>query len=148
MPTPPNPPDPPSLQQLINRPKSERRREYRYRFAQTLVFGLPVIALAVWGPLLGPTDWQRWSTVLQALLTGWILYINLGLLLEPIVAKQHYADLAIIVTALVIYLWSIAGTAHVLLTGRSSNRSALYCICVAVLSIWNAVRWLQLKRPS
>ena len=75
MPTPPNPAEPPNLQQLIDRPKSERLREYRYRFAQTAVFGLPVIALALWGPVLGPTDWSRWASVIQALLTGWILYV-------------------------------------------------------------------------
>jgi cation transport ATPase len=151
MPTPPNPPEPSnplSLQQLIDRPKSERLREYKYRLAQTTVFGLPVIALAIWGPLLGPRDWQRWSGVLQALLTGWIIYVNLGLLLEPLIRRQLSFDLLVLVAALTLYLWSIAGTAYVLLTAKLLRWSALYWMCVALLAILNAVQRARLSRSS
>src|SRR5688572_9615705 len=90
---PPPPPAHSPLLGVLQRSNSERLREYKYRFAQTMVFGLPVIALAVWGRVLGPTDHQRWSSLFQALLTGWILYVNLGLLIEPAMRRRLSADL-------------------------------------------------------
>src|SRR6185369_14510741 len=77
-----------SLEKLLDRPLGERVREYRYRFAQSAVFGVPVVALAVWGKVLGPFDSQRWAGVMQALLAGWVLYVNLGMLAEGIIRKR------------------------------------------------------------
>jgi hypothetical protein len=111
-----------------------------------VVFGLPVVALAIWGPLLGPRDWQRWSTVLQALLTGWIIYVNLGLLIEPIIRRRLTGDLLVILGAISIYLWSLGGMALLLATGRFRFGPAIFWLCVALLCAWNALGWLRLTR--
>src|SRR3954468_15487791 len=64
-----------SIESILNRPISERIREHKYRFAQCLVFGLPALALQFFGPKLGGAESGRWIGLLQALLTGWCLYL-------------------------------------------------------------------------
>src|SRR5437867_3364487 len=64
------------LQSVLSRPPQERQREHRYRFAQTLIFGLPVLALQWFGRRLGGEEQDRWIGLLQALLTGWIVYVG------------------------------------------------------------------------
>ena len=153
MPTAPEPPEPteqpgelPSIEALLNRPTAERAREYRYRLAQTLVFGLPVIGLAVWGSALGPRDAQRWSTVFQALLAGWVLYVNAGMLIEGLMRSRVTSDLLITVAAVVVYVWSLIGVAFVLTTGSIWPRPTLFWGCIALLGAWNALRFAQLSR--
>src|SRR5687768_5282994 len=85
-PSPARPPSPATAQplhQLLARPVSERAREYRYRFGQAVVFGLPVVALELWGRGLGGREAGRWVGVLQALLSGWVVYVAAtGMLFE------------------------------------------------------------------
>src|SRR5207247_2497394 len=71
-----------NLAVLLARPLEQRKREQQYRFAQSVVFGLPVIALQLWGHKLGPIDAQRWASVMQLLLAGWVMYVNLGMVFE------------------------------------------------------------------
>src|SRR5687767_3056847 len=72
-----------TLQSLLDRPVSERLRESKYRFAQSVVFGLPVLALQWFGYRLGGTEADRWIGLLQLLLAGWIMYVGAaGLLFE------------------------------------------------------------------
>src|SRR4051812_47121983 len=63
------------LGDLLRRPASERAREYRYRFGQSLVFGLPVVILQLWGLGLGGPEAAKWVGVFQALLAGWVIYV-------------------------------------------------------------------------
>ena len=70
MPIPPDNPDLKSeipnfksqVSDLLDRPPEQRLREYKYRFSQSIVFGLPVIALQLWGRALGTTDVLRVAT--------------------------------------------------------------------------------------
>src|SRR3954471_24566181 len=73
---------------LLSRPPEQRRMEFRYRFAQSVVFGLPVLALQRYGGALGPTDSERWVSLLSALLAGWVLYVNLGMLVEGLITLR------------------------------------------------------------
>ena len=56
------PPDPSianrksAIANLLSRPPEQRLREYKYRFSQSIVFGLPVVALQLYGRALGPAD--------------------------------------------------------------------------------------------
>src|SRR5688572_24544066 len=108
MPTRPDSPEP-RLHALLARPLEERLREYRYRFSQSLVFGLPVIALQFYGPLLGPNDSDRWVSLLQALLAGWVVYVNLGMLAEGVLllaTRGVRFELLIAAAAVGLYLYS------------------------------------------
>ena len=151
MPT-PAPPEP-SLQQLIERPDEERLREYKYRFAQCVVFGLPVIALQLWGAALGPLDAERWGSVLQALLAGWVVYVNLGMIVEGLllIRRRITADFFIATFALVMYLWSVASVVHIVVTGHLWHRPLLFAACVTTLALWTGVQWLRYaitRRPQ
>ena len=84
---------PDELAAILNRPASERLREYKYRFAQSTVFGLPVIALHYLGPTLGGPEAGRWSGLFQLLLTGWVMYVGVvGMLIEGILRRRLTAD--------------------------------------------------------
>src|SRR5215470_17771342 len=71
---------------MLARPEWQRRMEYRYRFAQSFVFGLPVAGLQWFGHPLGGRESARWIGLFQALLAGWVVYAGAaGMLFEGIV---------------------------------------------------------------
>src|SRR2546421_72621 len=81
-----------------------------------VVFGVPVLALHRWGAALGPSDWQRWVSLLEALLCGWIVYVNLGMLFEGLMLLLHRRrltpDLLVSAIATALYLVSLASALH------------------------------------
>ena len=95
------------LAKVLNRPRSERLREYKYRFAQSAVFGLPVIALHFFGPSLGGPEAGRWVGLLQLLLAGWVMYVGaMGMLVEAILRRKITADGVVAMLAIGLYLVS------------------------------------------
>ena len=85
---------------------------------------------------------------MQALLAGWILYVNLGLLIEPVMRRALSTDLLIIVAAIALFVWSATGVVHVLATGRYWPKPALFWACIALLGTWNAIRWISRSRTQ
>src|SRR5262249_32594294 len=82
-----------SIDSILHRPVSERVREYKYRFAQSLVFGLPVLALSLFGPALGGPEAGRWIGLLQSLLAGWVMYVGVtGMLVEALMRRRLTLD--------------------------------------------------------
>src|SRR2546428_9823632 len=61
---------------VFDRSAAQRRQEFKYRFGQSIVFGLPVIALQWFGRSLGGAEPDRWVTLFQALLAGWAVYVR------------------------------------------------------------------------
>jgi hypothetical protein len=135
------------LTELLNRPPEQRVREYKYRFSQSIVFGLPVVALQWCGPRLGPADAQRWVSLLQALLCGWVIYVNLGMLFEGLITLRQRigGDLVIAAAAVTLYLVSLVSALHGIFTGRLWY-PLLFHVCVMVLALWTGWRWLTLAR--
>jgi cation transport ATPase len=114
-----------------------------------VVFGLPVLALEIWGFDLGPADAARWVPILQALLAGWVIYVNLGMLIEGLILLLHgrlSADLLITAAAVGAYLFSLVSVLHIFLTGRPWYRPRLFWACVIVLIVWTGFRWFCLAR--
>ena len=136
---------PTRLQELLTRPDDQRLREYKYRFSQSVVFGLPVIALQFFGPLLGPSDSDRWVSLLQALLAGWIVYVNLGMLAEGLIllggARWPRVELLVVALALGLYLYSLASATVGIVSGRLWYRPILFHLCVALLAGWTGWCW-------
>jgi len=152
MPSPPaqpdsSPPDCSPLQQLITRPDDQRLREHKFRFAQSVVFGAPVLALQRWGSILGPVDSQRWASVLQALLCGWVMYVNFGMIVEGFVVRRLdvLIDCLIATTALALYAWSVAAVVHVLSRGTLWPQPLLFHACVILLATWTGLQWFRFK---
>ena len=158
LPTPDAPPDERStrLHELLSRPLDERLREYKYRFAQSVVFGLPVIALQWWGSALGPVDADRWVSLIQALMCGWILYVNLGMLFEGILIRRLASttsveprwrgDFLVAAAAISLYLYSLTSALHGIITAHLWYRPLLFHFCVILLASWSAWRWFHLSR--
>ena len=139
------------IQNLLTRPPEQRLREYKYRFSQSVVFGLPVIALQLYGRALGPADSERWVSLLQALLAGWVLYVNLGMLFEGILllpARRITGDFIVSIVAAVLYGYSMVSAAHGVVTTRLLFRPLLFHVAVIVLAAWTGWRWLQTARGA
>src|SRR5687768_14890732 len=137
------------IQNLLSRPPEQRIREYKYRFGQSVVFGLPVIALQVYGRALGPADSERWVSLLQALLAGWVLYVNLGMLFEGVLllpARRVTGDLVVAVFAVALYAYSLISAAHGIVTTRLLFRPLLFHVVVMVLAAWTGWRWWRCAR--
>jgi hypothetical protein len=144
------------LHELLNRTAEERLREYKYRFAQSVVFGLPVVALQWWGSALGPIDADRWVSLIQALMCGWVLYVNLGMLVEGILIPRLSStsavesclrrDFLVASCATALYLSSLVSALHGIITAHLWYRPLLFHICVIVLAAWTGWRWMRLSR--
>ena len=134
---------------LLSRPPEQRLREYKYRFGQSVVFGLPVIALQFYGRALGPADSERWVSLLQALLAGWVLYVNLGMLFEGFLllpARRVTGDFVVSIVAITLYAYSLISAAHGVVTSRLLFRPLMFHVVVIVLAAWTGWRWWRMAR--
>ena len=125
------------ISDLLNRPIEQRIREFRYRCAQSIIFGLPVLALQWLGPRLGGPEAPRWTAILQALLAGWILYVAAaGMLVEGFLACswKQIPDTLVAILSISLYLISLFGGVRV------------FHWVVLLLIAWTALRWGWLIR--
>jgi cation transport ATPase len=139
------------LRRLIHRSPVERCREFRYRVAQSLIFGLPVLGLQYLGPQLSPRpdEAARWVPLLQAILTCWICYIGaLPMLVEGLLLVREKLRVDLIVAALAIgaCLYSLFLLLGVLIDRQTVYRSFFFHDVVIVLVAWNGVRWWWIRR--
>jgi cation transport ATPase len=140
-----------SVSALLARTDDERLREYKYRFSQAAVFGLPVIALQVWGRALGGPESDRWVGILQALLAGWVVYVGAaGMLFEGLILlpRRVTPDLFAAALAVGTYLFSLTSVLHVLVAGRLWYRPLLFHVSVLVVAIWTGIQWYRWARRS
>ena len=138
------------LDDLLSRPLDQRIREYRYRLAQTLVFGLPVIALQFFGRSLGGAEAERWVGALQAILTGWIVYVGAaGMLFEGTILLWQgrlTIELLVAITVVGLFLYSAIAVTGVIFRGELWYRPLLFHWVVALLALWCAWRLVELRR--
>jgi cation transport ATPase len=136
---------------LLTRSADQRLREYKYRFSQSVVFGLPVLALQRFGPVLGPTDSQRWVGLLQALLCGWVVYVNLGMLFEGIALlfaqKRLTGDLIVASASAGLYLYSLVSAFHGVVTKRLWYPT-LFHLCIMLLAMWTGWQWFRRRHDA
>lgn len=136
----------PSVESFLARPLDQRVREHKYRCAQALVFGLPVIALHYFGARLsGGANASRWAGALEALLTGWVLCIGAtGMISEGIVfllaRRRVTSDLIVAAISVIIYAWSLAAYFF--------DARMEFHLCIALLAGWSGLRWAMLRRHS
>ena len=136
------------IDQLLSRPAHQRRIEYKYRCAQAIIFGIPVIALQYLGPALGGDEAPRWIAILQALLAGWAVYVGAaGMLFEGLLTiKRGLApDLIIAILSIATYLYSLIFTGSILLTGRLTYQPLLFHVSVILIGAWTGIQWWRLR---
>jgi cation transport ATPase len=138
---------------LLDRPPEQRLREFKYRCAQSIVFGVPVLALQYFGHSLGgtPREADRWIAILQALLCGWVVYVAAtGMLFEGILQLPHSLsmDLFVALLAIAAYLFSFISTAAIFLRGQPLNWPRLFHWIIILLAVWCGWRWRQLSSGS
>jgi hypothetical protein len=140
---------------LLERPEAQRLQEFRYRFGQSAVFGLPVVALQWFGRSLGGTESDLWVTLFQALLAGWVVYVAAtGMLAEaalllltrrrPPAAGLAYALVA--AAAVTGYLLSLPRLVLLMAhrgTAGTPWPSVLHWV-VIMLAVWTGMRWRRL----
>jgi hypothetical protein len=142
-------PAPTRLQELLARPDDQRLREYKYRFSQAVVFGLPVLALEAWGRALGGPESDRWVGILQALLAGWVVYVGAaGMLFEGLITLPHrmMPDLLPALLAVGAYGFSVLSVVHVMFDGHLWYRLLLFHVSVLIVAIWSGVQWYRWSR--
>lgn len=139
-----------SFASLLKRPLDQRVREFKYRFAQSVVFGLPVLALQRYGLALGWVEAGRWAGVLQLLLAGWVMYVGAaGMLFEGLLTlrKKPTADFTVALLAIALYLWSAVGF-FALLTRAGTEHRLLFDASVGLIAGWSAARWWRMARSE
>lgn len=132
------------LDDLLARPPDQRLREYRYRFAQSVVFGLPVLALQWFGRSLGGAEADRWVAILQTLLTGWVLYVGaVGMLFESVLRlgrRQLAADLVPSTAAVAAFAIGVWRT-FLLVAEPTTAPAPTFHWSVLILIGWTGLRW-------
>jgi len=142
-------PSPSRLDELLARPDDQRLREYKYRFSQAVVFGLPVLALEIWGRALGGPEADRWVGILQALLAGWVVYVGAaGMLFEGLILlpRRVMPDLFAAALAVAAYLFSLISVLHVLFAAQLWYRPLLFHVSVLIVAAWTGVQWFRWSR--
>jgi len=141
----------PSIQTILNRPSSERLREYKYRFAQCMVFGLPVLALQLFGHNLGGPESARWIGLLQTLLTGWVMYVGaVGMLVEGVMSiagGKFKPDLVVAALAMILYGLGVAGWIMIL-RGTGAFFPRAFGLAVLLLICWSGLQWIRMTRAQ
>jgi cation transport ATPase len=146
------PPIPPNVEQVLARPPGERTREFKYRFAQSVVFGLPVLALHWLGPALGGAEAPRWTGLFQTLLAGWVVYVAAaGMIFEGAILltrRRLTPDFTVAMIAAALYVIAFAGWAMLLLRGDAPRVPMPFHYSVILLAIWCGARWAWLARRA
>lgn len=144
----------PPLHSVLDRPKAQRIQEFRYRFGQAVVFGLPVLTLQWFGRSLGGVESGRWVALFQALLAGWVVYVAAtGMLAEGVLwaLGKARAPLGTRLDALVggmciaVYLASLGRPLGLLLSPGFGWPSGFHW-CVVTIGLWSSLRWWGLSR--
>jgi cation transport ATPase len=139
------------VDRLLARPPHERQREHRYRFAQALVFGVPVLALQWFGRRLGGEEQDRWIGLLQALLTGWIVYVGAaGMAFEGILLLRRRVTGGLLIGLAVIgtYLLSLASWVHLLFRKTYWPTPPLFHVAVLLVLLWTGGAMLMARSTT
>jgi cation transport ATPase len=147
MPIPPHTPDSTpvdSLQKLLDRPADQRLREYKYRFAQAIIFGLPVVVLECFGYALGGRDAERWVGFFQAILASWVIYVGAaGMLFEGLVRRRITGDLIVSLIAVSLYLISLASLLGLFVRGHLWLRPLFFAWSVVLIAVWTGIQRMR-----
>jgi cation transport ATPase len=141
---------------VLSRPAEQRRREYKYRCAQAVIFGLPVLVLQWFGRSLGGSaqEVDRWVPLLQALLAGWVTFVGAtGMIVEGAMSLTHAqtrattvrVDALVGLIAALLYLFSAVSVLGIFLRAHPFYHPLLFHWVVIILAVWSAARWISMR---
>jgi hypothetical protein len=152
------PPDPlDAINRLLARPLADRVREHKYRFAQSVVFGLPVVALQLFGGRLGGVSSGTWVGLLQALLAGWVMYVGAAaMLFESVLLLRRgrpTADGLVAFLAIALYGAGFAAWLGIVLgaappVAERARALGLMAWAAVLTATWTGARWWWLSRRA
>lgn len=127
---------------MLARPLDQHIREHKYRCAQAIVFGLPVIGLQYFGHKLGGAESARWVAIMQFILTGWILLVAAtGMISEGVMLiasrRKLTADFVVAIVAIALFVVSCVPRAP-----------RMFHVVVIIIALWTGLRWLTLGRSA
>ena len=137
---------------VLDRPPTQRKLEYQYRFAQSAVFGLPVLALQFFGHSLGGAESHRWVAILQVVLAGWVVYVGAaGMLFEGLLTllqrRRLTADLLPAAAAVALYLLTLLRlAAYTIAAAPGPFPTTGFHWTVLLLATWTGYRWWRYAR--
>ena len=132
---------------LLNRPATERLREYKYRFAQSAVFGLPVVAVSLFGFSLGGPEAGRWVGLLQMLMGGWVIYVGaLAMIVDALLRKKWTVDGLVGMAAVLLYAMGVGAVLHLFLQPQPLALQQSFLWGVVLVCLWNGLQWLRFRK--
>jgi cation transport ATPase len=143
---------PRDIEDVLARPAGERLREYKYRFSQSAVFGLPVVGLHWFGEGLGGEDAARWSGLIQALLAGWVMYVGAaGALFEGAILWKRgrmTGQLVVSGVAVGVYFYSVLVWLMSLVRGGYWPTRPVFVVAVLLVMGWSGWGWWRMARQA
>ena len=115
------------------------------------MFGLPVIGLQYFGAQLGGAESARWVTIMQIVLTGWIVFVAAtGMISEGIVLliARRRVSLDFIVATLALLLFVFSCTSAATVVFGSKSQPTFFHIVVIMLAGWSGLRWISAGRST
>ena len=116
-----------------------------------MVFGLPVLALQLFGLKLGGPEASRWIGLMQALLCGWCIYLAaLPMLSESVMLiglGKVRIELLISLAAIILYGVGVVGWIFTL-RGRAALLPSAFAAAVVLMILWSGVQWFRLARQN
>jgi cation transport ATPase len=135
-----------TIRDVVNRPAPERLREYKYRFAQSMVFGLPVLAISYFGLSLGGPEAGRWVGLLQILLAGWVMYVGaVAMVVDALLRSKLTMDSLAATCALTLYALGVWAVLHLLIKTVSLPTQQCFAWAVLLTCFWNGVQWFRYR---
>ena len=122
----------------------ELRRQTKYRLAQSVVFGLPVITLHAFGRQLGGPEAGRWVGLLEGLLAGWVMYVGaFGWIGDALWLRRRVTTHLIVgIAAIVTFLMGGAELVAVLFQRKTPGQTGGFFIATALVIAWSAIAWM------
>jgi hypothetical protein len=123
--------------------ETERVRQWKYRLAQSLVFGLPVLALHFLGPRLGGPEAARWVGLFEALLSGWVLYVGAaGMIGDAVLGRRWTIHLVVALVSLAAYVIGIVHFVASLVDTKTPGLTRGFVVSTVLIGTWSvAALW-------
>jgi len=142
----------PFIEAVLDRPDAERLREYRHRCAQSLIFGLPVLGLELFGQRLGGPNAHLPVGGFQAILAGWIILICVTPMLIHgffmLVRRRLTGELVIGICALSLYALAGARWVESIHGYIGGFLSAGFSWAVIIVAVWSGFQWWRFSKRA
>lgn len=137
------------IEQVLQRPDEQRLREHKFRFSQAVVFGLPVLALQLFGSKLGGLEAKRWVVILQAVLAGWVAWTGTaGMLFEGVLLFQRRVAPDFVAACVGVSFYLIAIIMGIRSVMGYAEPGPFFSLAVIWIAGWTGWQWWRYERRA